>query len=105
MSDEDRPGLDGVEPGRRLVRVEHDRSHSLAERLSGRLHALAWRTPVHGLRLRGGQPLKLYDVPPDPIEGMVRLGGAMLDGEILWQGESVAIDGYDFRPRAMSATF
>ena len=105
MSDADGPGLDGVEPGRRLVRVEHDRGQSLAERLSGRLHALAWRTPVHGLRLRGRQPLKLYDVPLDPIEGMMRLGGAMLDGEILWQGESVAIEGYDFRPRAMSATF
>ena len=105
MSEADGPGRDGVEPGRRLIRVEHDRGHSLAERLSGRLHALAWRTPVHGLRLRGRQPLKLYDVPLDPIEGMVRLGGAMLDGEILWQGESVAIEGYDFRPRAISAAF
>jgi uncharacterized heparinase superfamily protein len=106
MSDAGGPGFDdGVEPGRRLIRVEHDRSHSLAERLAGRIHALSWRTPVHGLRLRGRQPLKLYDVPPDPIEGLVRLGGAMLDGEILWQGESVAIESYDFRPRTMSAAF
>ena len=96
---------DRVVPGRRLIRIEHDKSHSLAERLSGRFHALAWRTPVHGFRLRGRYPLKLYDVPPDPIEGMVRLGGAMLDGEILWQGESVAIESYVFRPRAMSAAF
>jgi uncharacterized heparinase superfamily protein len=106
MNDADGSGFDGrVEPGRRLIRVEHDRSHSLAERLTGRFHALAWRTPVHGLRLRGGSLLKLHDVPVDPIEGMVRLGGAMLDGEILWQGESVAIESYDFRPRTMSAAF
>ena len=44
---------DTIEPGRRLIRVEHDKSRSLAERLSGRLDELAWRTPVHGVRLRG----------------------------------------------------
>lgn len=102
----DGPGFDdGVEPGRRLIRVEHDRSHSLAERISGRLHALSWRTPVHNLRLRGRYPLKLLDVPVDPIEGLVRLGGAMLDGEIVWQGESVAIETFDFRPRSISTAF
>jgi uncharacterized heparinase superfamily protein len=106
MSEAGGPGLDkGVEPGRRLIRVEHDRSHSLAERLAGRFHALSWRTPVHNFRLRGRYPLKLFDVPADPIEGLVRLGGAMLDGEILWQGESVRIEDYDFRPRTMSAAF
>jgi len=106
MSDGGGSGFDnGVDPGRRLIRVEHDRSHSLAERLAGRLHALSWRTPVHNFRLRGRYPLKLYDVPGDPIEGLVRLGGAMLDGEILWQGESVRIEDYDFRPRAISAAF
>lgn len=102
----DGPGFDdGVEPGRRVIRVEHDRSHSLAERLSGRMHALAWRSPVHNFRLRGRYPLKLLDVPADPIEGLVRLGGAMLDGEIVWQGESVAIESFNFRPRAISAAF
>ncbi len=106
MSDGGGSGFDDrVEPGRRTIRIEHDKSHSLAERVSGRFHALAWRTPVHGLRLRGRHPLKLHDVPPDPIEGMVRLGGAMLDGEIVWQGESVSIDSYDFRPREISAAF
>jgi uncharacterized heparinase superfamily protein len=106
MTDAGGPNVDDrVEPGRRLIRSEQDKSHSLAERLSGRFHAFAWRTPVHGLRLRGKHPLKLYEVPADPIEGMVRLGGAMLDGEILWQGESVAIESYDFRPREISAAF
>lgn len=106
MNDAGGSGFDDrVEPGRRLIRIEHDKSHSLAERLSSRFHALAWRTPVHGFRLRGRHPLKLFDVPPDPIEGMVRLGGAMLDGEIMWQGESVTIDSFDFRPREISAAF
>ena len=104
MSDRD-PADEGVEPGRRLIRVEHDKSHSLAERLSGRLHALAWRSPLHGLRLRGRHPLKLLGVPSDPVEGMVRLGAAMRDGEILWQGESVSIESYDFRPREISPAF
>jgi len=96
---------DRIEPGRRVVRVEHDRGHSLAERLSGRLHVFGWRTPVHQLRLRGSQPLKLYDVPRDPVEGMVRLGSAMLDGELVWHGESVELESYDFSPRAVSAAF
>jgi uncharacterized heparinase superfamily protein len=102
----DRPASDdGVVPGKRLIRVEHDRGHSLSERLSTRVHALAWRTPLHGLRLRGRHPLKLLGVPEDPIHGLVRNGGAMLDGQIVWQGESVAIEDYDFRPRQMSAAF
>ncbi|ATE63785.1 heparinase II/III family protein [Rhizorhabdus dicambivorans] len=106
MNDAGGSGFDDrVEPGRRLISVEHDRSHSLAERLAGRVHALSWRTPVHHFRLRGRYPLKLFDVPADPIEGLVRLGGAMLDGEILWQGESVRIEDYDFRPRTMSTAF
>jgi uncharacterized heparinase superfamily protein len=106
MSEGDGSGFeDGVQPGRRVIKVEHDRSHSLAERLAGRVHALSWRTPVHNFRLRGRFPLKLFDVPTDPIAGLVRLGGAMLDGEIVWQGESVAIESYDFRPREISAAF
>ena len=100
-----RPPADAVEPGRRLIRVDHDKSHSLAERISSHIHALSWRTPIHGLRLRGHHPLKLLGVPADPIEGMVRSGGAMLDGEILWHGESVSIESYDFRPRAISQAF
>ncbi|MDB5687824.1 MAG: heparinase [Rhizorhabdus sp.] len=100
------PGSDdGVVPGKRLIRVEGDKGHSLAERLSTQIHVLAWRTPLHGMRLRGRYPLKLLGVPVDPIEGLVRAGGAMLDGEIVWQGESVSIETYDFRPRAISPAF
>lgn len=97
--------FDGVVPGKRLIRVEGDKSHSLAERFSTRFHELAWRTPLHQLRLRGRYPLKLFGVPDDPIEGMVRAGGAMLDGEIVWCGESVAIETYDFRMAAISPAF
>jgi len=98
-------GRDGIEPGRRLIRIEHDRSQSLAERVAGRLHALHWRTPLHSMRLMGRQPLQLSGVPVDPVEGLVRLGAAMLDGEIVWQGESVAIETFDFRAHAISEPF
>lgn len=97
--------FDGVVPGKRLIRVEGDKSHSLAERLSTRFHVLAWRTPLHELRLRGRYPLKLFGVPDDPIQGLVRAGGAMLDGEIVWCGERVAIESFDFRMAAISAPF
>ncbi|RVT90774.1 heparinase II/III family protein [Sphingomonas crocodyli] len=96
---------DGVVPGKRLIRVEHDKGRSLAERLAGGFNVLAWRSPIHAFRLRGRYPLKLLGVPVDPIEGLVRGGGAMLDGEIVWQGESVSIADYDFRPRKMSRAF
>jgi uncharacterized heparinase superfamily protein len=96
---------DGVVPGKRLIRVEGDKSQSLVERVSSRVHALAWRTPIHRFRLRGRHSLQLLGVPVDPVEGMVRAGGAMLDGQIVWRGESVAIADYDFRARTMSAAF
>ena len=100
------PGSDdGVVPGKRLIRIDGDKGRSLSERLSTQFHVLAWRTPLHGLRLRGRYPLKLLGVPIDPIEGLVRAGGAMLDGEIIWRGESVAIGTYDFKPRAISPAF
>jgi len=100
-----RPTADTVETGRRLIRVDHDKSHSLAERISTQIHALSWRTPLHRLRLRGHHPLKLLGVPVDPIAGIIRAGSAMLEGEILWQGESVSIESYDFRPRTVSPAF
>ena len=42
-----------IEQGKRLIRVGDDRGLSLFERLNYRLHRLAWRTPLHKLRLRG----------------------------------------------------
>ena len=86
---------DGIEPGKRLIRVSGD-GQSLADRILGHLHKLAWRTPLHALRLRGRYPLKLLGVPGDPIPGDKRAGAAMLEGRIVHAGESVDLVGIDF---------
>src|SRR3546814_8593884 len=61
--------VDEIETGKRLVRVGGDRGISLAERIASQLRLLAWRSPLHRLRLRGRFPLKLITVPTDPIAG------------------------------------
>ena len=105
----DRPAsaesADGIEPGKRLIRVAGDQGLSLAERLANHLHRLAWRTPLHTLRLRGRYPLKLLGVPEDPIPGDAAAGAAMLAGHIVFHGESVAIETLDFGHLAVSPAF
>lgn len=88
-------GVDGIEPGKRLIRLSGD-GLSLSERIAARLHKLAWRTPLHSLRLRGRYPLKLLGVPIDPIPGDLRAGGAILEGKLLHQGEFLDIETLDF---------
>lgn len=83
---------DGIEEGKRLIRLGSDKGLSLAERLSERLYRLTWRTPIHGLRLKGRHPLKLIAVPDDPFAGdiignAVR-GQAMLEGALMFAGEA-----------------
>lgn len=95
-------GRDGIEPGKRLIRVAGDQGLSLAERLANRLHKLAWRTPLHALRLRGRYPLKLLGVPIDPIAGNPAAGHAILDGRIELGGEAMPIRGMDFAALAVS---
>lgn len=96
------PGADGIEQGKRLIRLEDDRGLSLAQRLANRFHLLTWRTPLHKMRLKGRFPLKLLAVPDDPIFGDRRRGEAMLDGEIVWRGERLAILDLDFTALDMS---
>ena len=104
MSDTpDDPGADGIEEGKRLVRVGGDKGLSLAERLSDRFHRLTWRTPIHAFRLKGRYPLKLIAVPDDPLFGDVSRGQALLDGRLAFRGESHAIEGLDLRQFAPSA--
>ena len=87
---------DTIEQGKRLVRLGGDKGLSLAERLSQRLARLTWRTPLHGLRLAGKQPLKLVAVPDDPVLGDAARGHALLAGRLELYGESVALAGLDF---------
>lgn len=88
---------DGIEEGKRLIQVGGDKGLSLAERLSERLSRLAWRTPLHGLRLRGRYPLRLITVADDPFAGDLARGRALLDGTLALRGERRAIAGFDAR--------
>ena len=85
-----------IEQGKRLIRVGDDRGLSLIERMSYRLHRLAWRTPLHKLRLRGRVPLKLLAVPKDPVAGDKAAGEALLEGVFLHNGHELPVDGVDF---------
>ncbi len=87
---------DGIEPGKRLIRVEADRGVSLSQRLAEGLQRLTWRTPLHQLRLRGRYPLRLLAAPDDPVLGDLAAGQALLQGFILWRGEKLAIRELDF---------
>lgn len=88
---------DSIEEGRRLIRVGGQTGLSLAERLSERLHRLTWRTPLHGMRLKGRHPLKLLAVPDDPIIGDVARGHALLQGRLSYLGEERGVDALDLR--------
>lgn len=99
------PGEDGIEPGKRLIRVTGEQSQSLAGRLAGHLQRLVWRTPLHTLRLRGRYPLKLLGVPTDPIPGDVSAGRALLGGRMIHLGESLDLDGADMNALGVSPAF
>lgn len=99
----DEAGSDGIEVGRRLVRAG-DHGLSLSERLAAQLRLLAWRSPLHRLKLRGRYPLKLQAVPVDPLSGDDAVGAALMAGRLTHRGESVDAAGYDFRA-APSAGF
>ena len=81
-------GTDGIEEGKRLVRLGGDKGLSLAQQVAERLQRLAWRTPIHGLRLKGRYPLKLIAVPDDPFLGDLKRGVALLDGIVDVAGET-----------------
>ena len=98
----DGPAPDGIDEGKRLVRVGGDKGVSLAERLSDRFHRLTWRTPLHSLRLKGQYPLKLIAVPDDPLLGDASRGQALLGGRLTFRGEGVAIEGLDLRTAPLS---
>lgn len=97
--------LPEIDQGKRLIRVGDDRGLSLFERLNYRLHRLAWKTPIHSLRLRGRVPLRLTAVPKDPIAGDKAVGEALLRGRFVHGGTEMAIDRVDFGQLACPADF
>lgn len=90
-SDNNDSGADGIEEGKRLIRIGGDRGLSLAERVAERFHRLTWRTPIHGMRLKGRHPLKLIAVPDDPFLGDIPRGQALLGGELSFLGKRCKI--------------
>jgi len=94
VTDERAP--DGIDEGKRLIRIGSSAGLSLADRVAERFRKLAWRTPLHAFRLRGRHPLKLVAVPEDPFTGDPRRGNSLLDGRIVFRGEGVAIADLDF---------
>lgn len=94
-----------IEPGKRLIRVGDDRGLSLVERLSYRLHRMAWRTPLHKLRLRGRMPLRLLAVPRDPVPGDKAAGEALLAGTMRHGGTEVATADLDMAALGRPADF
>ncbi|MEG3144547.1 heparinase II/III family protein [Sphingomonas sp. RT2P30] len=88
-----------------MVRLGGDKGLSLAERIAERFHRLTWRTPIHGLRLKGRHPLKLIAVPDDPFAGDVARGRAMLDGMLSFRGEQRPIEALDLGKRETNRAF
>jgi len=97
---------DGIEQGKRLIRVDGEGSGGLLERIANGFNRLTWRTPLHSLRLRGRFPLKLLAAPRDPVMGDRRAGQALLAGELSFGGASVPVAEIDFArldvPRALA---
>lgn len=87
---------DGIETGKRLIRLSGDQGISLAERVANQFYRLTWRTPLHNMRLRGKYPLKLLAVPEDKVTGEARAGKAMRAGYFLFRGQKLPVADVDF---------
>jgi uncharacterized heparinase superfamily protein len=96
---------DSIEAGKRLVRGGGNPGHSLGDWLTGHFYRLTWRTPLHGLRLKGRFPLKLLAVPDDAIPGSAKNGRAIRKGELGFRQEAVRSKGYDFAHDGHSPDF
>lgn len=99
------PDADGIEQGKRLIRVGGDTGLSLAERMNEVFQRIAWRTPLHGLRLSGRYPLKLITVADDPFLGDAARGNALMKGMLVFRGERRAADLIDLAKPDFSPAF
>jgi uncharacterized heparinase superfamily protein len=87
---------DGIEQGKRLIRVADDKGLSLAQRIANHFYLLSWKTPIHGRKLKGKYPLKLLAVPDDAVPGDARAGQAIRSGYVLFRGKKQPLDTLDF---------
>ncbi|MES2175619.1 MAG: heparinase II/III family protein [Pseudomonadota bacterium] len=98
-------GDDGIEQGKRLIRVADDKGLSLAQKIANQFYLLSWKTPIHGRKLRGKYPLKLLAVPDDAIPGDGRAGAAMRAGYFLFRGHKLPVDALDFGKLSVGPAF
>lgn len=96
---------DGIEQGKRLIRLSEDKGLSLAERMANHFYRLTWRTPLHAMRLKGKYPLKLLAVPDDPLPGDARAGKALRAGYFLFRGMKQPIDTINIADMAVPPPF
>lgn len=94
---EPEPEDDGIEQGKRLIRLSDDRGVSLAQRLANHFYRMTWATPFHSMRLKGKYPLKLLAVPGDGIPGDARAGKALRAGYFLFRGMKQPVATLDWR--------
>jgi uncharacterized heparinase superfamily protein len=99
------PQEDGIEPGKRLIRLSDDRGLSLAERLANHFYRMTWATPFHSMRLKGKYPLKLLALPYDGIPGDARAGKALRAGYFLYRGMKQPVATLDWRKIDQPAAF
>lgn len=98
-------GEDGIEQGKRLIRVADDKGLSLTQKIANQFYLLSWKTPIHGRKLKGKYPLKLLAVPDDDIPGDSRAGAAMRAGYFLFRGEKLPIETLDFARPGVGPAF
>ncbi len=96
---------DGIDQGKRLIRVADDKGLSLAQKIANHFYLLSWKTPIHGRRLKGKYPLKLLAVPDDEMPGDTQAGQAIRAGHFLFRGQKQSIDALDFNRLALSSAF
>jgi uncharacterized heparinase superfamily protein len=89
-------GAPETETEGRLLRVGGDRGLSLSERVTARVNASLYRTPLHRLRLRGRFPLKLLGVPADPVAGDPAIGERIVAGRLIHAGHTAMTRNIDF---------
>ena len=99
------PADNGIEQGKRLIRVADDKGLSLAQRIANRFYLMSWKTPIHGRRLKGKYPLKLLAVPDDEIPGDPKAGQAIRAGYFLFRGLKQPISALDFERLALIPAF